>query len=223
MPPRRRAIRKRNRAVKKYGKTVGRTRSRATTSLVKAAMPHYHCRWESLAKETSRTVILDPTGNKYGALSFNVQDLEAINELAVLYDSFVVTKVIVNVKWTPVLSGTQANNTAGWAPLIKYYYDYDDDAVPTDSAMRQRAKVKLRQLTPERKTLKMAITPAVLLTGYQGLTSSIYIPKFKQKIDMGSKNVDMYGIKYAIEYPNGISNGTVEFKCKYYLSCMTTR
>lgn len=222
MPPRR-AYRRRNRPVKKGGRNVGRTRSRASSSLVKAAMPHYHCRWESATKELNRELVLDHLGDKYGSLSFNVNDLEAISELAVLYDSFIVTKVVVHVKWTPTLSGSQTNNTNAWAPLIKYYYDYDDDAAPTDSTFRQRGKVKLRQLTPERKTFKMAITPAVLLTGYQGLTSSIYIPKFKQKIDMGSKNVEMYGIKYAIEYPTGIANGTIEFKCKYYLTCMHTR
>lgn len=216
MPPRRRTN-KRNRKVKS-----GRTQSRITRSLTKAAMPHYHCRWETAAVETSRKVILDNTGNKFGVLKFNVQDLEAINELAVLYDSFVLTKVVVYVKWNPFLSPTYNNNNQAWAPLIKYFYDYDDDAVPTDSEFRQRSKVKLRQLTPDRKTFKMAITPSVLMTGYQGLTSSIYIPKFNQKIDMGSKNVDQYGIKYSIDYPQS-DNGTVEFKCKYYLTCMTTR
>lgn len=222
MPPRR-VIKKRN-----YRKVAkGRTQTRVTRSLTKQAMPHFHCRWESSAKELSRKVILDSTGTKYGNVSFNVQDLEAVNELAVLYDSFVLTKVILHIKWTPLIKPDYNNNnmpgTAAWAPLIKYFYDYDDDATPTDSEFRQRSKVKIRQLTPNRKTFTMAITPSILMTGYQGLTSSIYIPKFKQKIDMGSKNVEQYGIKYAIEYPLGMENGTVEFKCKYYLTCMTTR
>ena len=217
------AGRPRKQTARRSKSTKSRQRSGVSRSLTKSVQPHFHCRWESAIKETARKQVLDNTGTKYGKLSFNVNDLEAINELATLYDSFILTKVVINVKWTPVISGTQTNNTSAWAPLIKYYYDYDDDAVPTDTEFRQRSRVKLKQLTPERKTFKMAITPAILMTGYQGLATSIYIPKFKQKIDMGSKNVEQYGIKYAIEYPNGINNGTVEFKCKYYLTCLNTR
>lgn len=221
MPPRRQPSRRSRRVTKKG---LPRTRTLGISrSLVKAAMPHYHCRWETSAKEITREVTLDTTGLQLGKISFNVNDLEAVNELAILYDNFILTKCVVYATWQPVLSGTQSNNTDAWAPVLKYFYDYDDDSIPTDSEFRQRSKVKIRQMTPQRKTVKMAITPAVLMTGYQGLTSSIYIPKFKQEIDMGSKNVEQYGIKYMLEYPAGIANGTVNFRIKYYLTCKNTR
>lgn len=191
--------------------------------LPKSLQPHFHQRWEDEGVEITRMVALGVAGQHYGNITFNVNNLEAINELAVLYDNFVLTKAVVYATWTPVLSGAQTNNTDAWAPVLKYFYDYDDDVTPTDSEFRQRNKVKIRQMTPMRKTVKMSITPSILMTGYQGLATSIYIPKFKQKIDMASKNVEHYGIKYALEWPGGINNGDVTFRIKYYLTCYNPR
>lgn len=212
-------------ARKPFKRSFKRSKSKKTSKklIPKSLQPHFHQRWENMTNEITRMVALGVAGEHFGNITFNVNNLENINELAVLYDNFVLTKAVVYATWTPVISGAQTNNTDAWAPVLKYFYDYDDNVVPNDSDFRQRNKVKIRQMTPMRKTVKMSITPSILMTGYQGLTSSIYIPKFKQKIDMASKDVEHYGIKYMLEWPGGIENGDVTFRIKYYLTCYNPR
>lgn len=182
---------------------------------------HFHVRRITALKEGDWNVDTDSgTGAYYRALAFRLSDLQDYTELAALYDQYMITKIVLDFNWTLVPVGTSGLNPS-YSPQMNLVKDYDDDTTPDGAYFRSSGRNIRKRLTAN-NPFRIAITPAVNIQAYQSLTSSGYIPKWKQRIDMSDIDVPHYGAKIQILCP-ATSNGYIQITARYYVSCFQTR
>lgn len=160
---------------------------------------------------------------QFFAYTFSLSQVVNASEFTNLFDQFRINKIVLKYRLVTDPANYLGNNT-GIVPRLFWFHDYDDATAPASlNEMRERPKCKIRVLNPY-KPIKIAFTPSVLVTGYESGVSSMYMPKFKQWIDMADSTTQHFSIKFAIDqFANNISIYNVEIEPWFYFSCRNVR
>lgn len=171
-----------------------------------------------------------------GALQFALSDTIGYSEFDVLYDRYMLTAVVVkfrivnNPDSAQYLNTNNAGyatpNTTNWYPRLFYCKDYDDSTAETLAQLRERAKVKMVILKPNRYH-KVVIRPAALVQTYYTALGAGYAPKWKQWIYMAQNSLPHYGLKYNVDCSANDPTDTQPFKLEiekqYFFKCKDVR
>lgn len=214
------------------------TRTRALVKRVKRGLrrPSLNChsfrRWGTVER-------YDLTGSAAlnGAMVFSLSDMPGVAEFEALYDRYMITAVVLRFRIInnpdSVLmlnnnnqSASLVYQTTNWFPRLFYCPDYDDNNAETLSALRERAKTKMKVLRPN-MYFKAVIKPAVTVQTYYTTVSAGYAPKWKQWIDMSQSSVPHYGMKWVLD-TSGINPLAgqpmkLEIEKQYYFKCKDVR
>lgn len=196
----------------------------ASRSRLNFKMQHHHfCRGYSGGIVISSTI----ANTQYFAYNFQPNSMVNPTDFTNLYDQYRMNKIVMKFRLVsdPAgAGGSTSTNTGALVPRLFWYIDYDDATTPASlNEMRERAKCKLAPLSAY-KPIVVKWTPSCLVTGYESGVSSMYIPKFKQWVDMADFGTQFFGIKFAIdEFSNVATPFAVEIEVKYYFSCKNVR
>jgi hypothetical protein len=170
---------------------------------------------------------------------FSLSDMPGVAEFEALYDRYMLTAVVVRFRIVNNPDSVVALNNNGdnpltttrwgstnWFPRLFYCPDYDDNNAETLSALRERAKTKMKVLKPN-SYFKAVIKPACTVQTYYTTVSAGYAPKWKQWIDMSQSSVPHYGLKWVLDCSGVDPNDTYPFKLEiekqYYFKCKDVR
>lgn len=211
------------------------TRTRALVKRIKRGLrrPSLNChsfrRWGTVER-------YDCTGSATnGAMVFSLADMPGVAEFEALYDRYMLTCVVVRFR---IINNPDATfitncnpaaafgNPTNWFPRLFYCPDYDDNNAETLSALRERAKTKMKVLKPN-SYFKAVIKPACTVQTYYTTVSAGYAPKWKQWIDMSQSSVPHYGLKWVLDCSGVDPNDSYPFKLEiekqYYFKCKDVR
>jgi len=215
------------------------TRTRALVNRIKRGLrrPSLNChsfrRWGTVER-------YDCTGSATnGAMVFSLSDMPGVAEFEALYDRYMLTAVVVrfrivnNPDTALTINNAGTNiatsvvwNTSNWFPRLFYCPDYDDNNAETLSALRERAKTRMKVLKPN-MYFKAVIKPACTVQTYYTTVSAGYAPKWKQWIDMSQSSVPHYGLKWVLDCSGVDPADTQPFKLEiekqYYFKCKDVR
>lgn len=179
---------------------------------------HYFKRYVGLG-----LINADGTGNpQYGSLSFNLNQVPNVSEFTSLFDNYRISfvKLMFRLRTSP--DAQLANNSA--YPQMFIQRDYDDNTVPTSvNSVRESGRCILRTIRPDRYTV-VKIRPATQNLVFNDTGSNtVFVPKWKQWLDMSYPGVPYYGIKYAVDTFSANTNNIIEIQAVYYFQCKDTR
>lgn len=141
-------------------------------------------------------------GDGFFALKFILSDLPQQSSFGGLFDAYRINKVVVS--FTPMLgaytsiNGVAASTSGTFDQPLYTVIDRDDHNVLTN--LSQAEEYESLKMTPSYRKHKRVLTPAVAMEVYKaGGLSNGYSQRYKQWIDMGTNDVDHYGIKGVIQ------------------------
>jgi len=202
-----------------------RSRIGVMRSRISGFNQHSFMRWGS--RQVNTITGTDQTYSK--AFTFN--DIVNPGEFDVLYDRYMITKIVFEVQLVNNIdNGKIPNSTAdsqsNYFPRMWYCRDYDDSTAETLDELKQRAACKSFVLMPN-KIYKIALKPAILGQTYRTLTTTGYSPLWNQWIDMAQKDVPHYGLKWVMDTHNLNPDDTNFFQydttVKMYFKCKDVR
>lgn len=163
---------------------------------------------------------------------FILGDLPNVTEFQNLFDQYMVTGIIFQIKmiqnpdasWKQNESAGTAN-AANFFPTIWYVNDYDDNATLSLAQIKEHQGVRHRVLKPNTEIVTM-VRPTTLTQLFRTtLTTGYNTNKRNQWVDMGQTDVPHYGIKMVIDF-EGLSPSvayTFKVNCKYMIKCKGVR
>lgn len=162
---------------------------------------------------------------QFNAYTFNLGQVVNPGDFSNLYDQFRINKLVMKFRLINDPAGANAiYNQGARVPRLFWYLDYDDATTPANlNEMRERAKCKMKPLSAY-KPVVIKWTPSVLVSGYESAVNTMYLPKFKQWIDMADIATQHFGIKFAIDqFDDILTPFSVEIETWFYFSCKNVR
>jgi len=237
---RRRVAKRMNR--NKRGRIVGRTRT------MRGARPNFlFHRWISTFQTGTGTFVnvtdctydgtdsfitcTSPAKTAQFSLAFQLRDIPNITEFTSLFDSYILTGVMLQFKLidNPDSSG-QVNDAGGfqknnWFPTIWYVADHDDNNNVPLSSIKEFERVRHKVLYPNRETNIMLRPTTLGLTYLTSTTSALCENRRRSWLDMANTGIPHYGFKSVIDF-EGIApaaNFRIKVNAKYYFKCKNVR
>lgn len=188
------------------------------------------------ATDTSVLTVTTTKTEPAFSLSFSLDDLPNKTEFTTLFDQYMITGVMLQIKMIPVpeSSGplnvdptsatTYYNNNVNWYPTIWYTPDHDDTTNLTLAQIKEYERVRHKVLSPRRETTIM-LRPTILTQLYRTSVTTGYGVSGRRFIDMGQTNVPHYGFKCVIDMEGQPPRRDFTFKinAKYYFRCKNVR
>lgn len=240
---RRRVARRMNRNMR--GRIVGRTRTRRGTR------PNFKFhRWISTF-QTGTGTLVNVTNCTYDgtdsfitctaaektaqfSLGFQLRDIPNVTEFTSLFDSYMLTGVMLQFKLmdnpdaiyelNPAV-GSGVSNKNNFYPTIWYVPDHDDNNNVPLANIKEFERVRHKVLYPNRETnimLRPTTLGQVFLTS---TTSAVTENRRRSWLDMATTNIPHYGFKSVIDFEGLAPVGTYRIKvnAKYYFTCRNVR
>lgn len=165
------------------------------------------------------------SGFNSDAFSFDFEHITNYQELQTIYDQYKIDMVQLRISWSPKLTLGANVNAPGQStyPLMYYYKDYDDEAVPTSLAsMKERGNLRQIRITPN-KIIKINIKPSVLTEVKTVGGASANKPTWGSIIDMGNGAVPHFGLKIGLDHLPNFDQGAIDIELIYFITCYGTR
>ena len=168
------------------------------------------------------------------ALAFQLIDIPNYTEFSNLFDSYMITGVMLQFKLmdnpdaaypTNTSASSATANNLNWFPTIWYTPDHDDNNAPTLAQIKEYERVRHKVLRPNMET-NIMLRPTTLTQLYRSSTSTGYAENNKRLwLDMANANIPHYGVKCVFDMEGLPPIGTFRIKvnAKYYFKCKTTR
>lgn len=168
-----------------------------------------------------------------GQWFFKFDDILGHAEFGAMFDSFKITKCVVNLQ---LISNPDAflytngavnnQNLSNWYPKFWYIRDYDGGSADSLAQIKERQGVKFFVMRPN-KTYKIAISPMVAVQTYRTATSTGYAPK-RLFLDMANGvDVPHYGVNYVVDAlgqdPDNSQPFKIRYEIKFYFTCKDVR
>ncbi len=150
--------------------------------------------------------------------------MNGYTDLAVTYDQYSIDRIEMRISWSPkyVLSVSPNNPGQSTYPLLYYFKDYDDSSSPTSlSSMKERGNLRQKRINPN-GIIKIHLKPAVLTEVKQTGTSASR-PSWNNILDMGSPDVQHYGLKIGVDHLIQQDQGQLDIEVVYHVTCFGTR
>lgn len=192
-----------------------------------------HCTYD-----VATSILTHTTGNPTAAasFSFSLQDIPNVSEFTTLFDSYMITGVMFQIKMinnpnslqVPNVAGATANGqTATWYPTLWYVPDHDDNANITLTQIKEYEKVRHKVFLPNRE-INIMLRPTTLTQLYRTATTTGYSENRKRTwLDIAASDIPHYGLKFLIDFeglsPVATSPYTFKINAKFYFKCRNVR
>lgn len=167
------------------------------------------------------------------SLGFQLNDIPNVSEFTTLFDSYMITGVMLQIK---MINNPDSNNStnndpansgqlANFFPTIWYVADHDDNANMSLAAIKEFAHVRHKVLRPNSET-NIMLRPTTLTQVYRTALTSGYVENRKRQwIDIANPNVPHYGSKLVFDFEGLAPAATYKFKinAKYFFKCKNVR
>jgi len=227
----------------KRGRIVGRTRTR------RGARPNFlFHRWISSFQTGTGTLvnvtnctydgtdsfITCTTGEKTAqfSLGFQLRDIPNISEFTSLFDSYMLTGVMLQFKLidnpyaTYTVNTDAANaNARNFYPTIWYVPDHDDNNNVPLSSIKEFERVRHKVLYPNRETNIMLRPTTLSQLFLTSTTSALAENRRRSWLDMATTGIPHYGFKSVIDFEGlaPINSFRIKVNAKYYFKCKNVR
>jgi len=180
---------------------------------------------------TAATIECNST-TQTGQFQFKFEDILGHTEFGAMFDSFKITKCVINLQLiTNPDSGQCLNDNTvaqitNWYPKFWYIRDYDGGSADSLAQIKERQGVKFFVLRPN-KTYRIAISPMVAVQTYRTATTTGYAPR-RLFLDMANGiDVPHYGVNYVVDAlgldPNNTYPFKIRYEIKFYFTCKDVR
>lgn len=168
------------------------------------------------------------------SILFKLSDLPNVTEFTTLFDSYMITGVMMQIKMIsnpysayPVngSSSSATINSNNFFPTIWYVADHDDNTTLSLAQIKEYDKVRHKVLRPNQET-NIMLRPTTLQQLYRSSVTTGYAEnRRRQWLDIGATDIPHYGIKSVIDFEGLTPVGSFEFKInfKYYFKCKNVR
>lgn len=181
---------------------------------------------------TTSVITCSPTNTSSEfSLSFPFKSIPNYSEFTTLFDSYMITGVLLQFKLVNNPDSNRATNDtvsaqgANIYPTIWYSADHDDSLTTSLSALKEYERVRHRVLYPNRE-LNIMLRPTILLQTYRStLTTGYQQTRRSTWLDMAQVDIPHYGFKCAIDF-EGVSpivSNMIKLNAKFYFKCKQVR
>lgn len=209
---------------KNYKKKVYRKRT-YKPKYKKAIIPRAKMNVHHFKRAFSGGITIPSTAatTQYFAYTFSLSQIVNASEFTSLFDQYRINRIVMRFRLA-VDTANYVGVPTGIVPRMFWFIDYDDATAPASlNEFRERPKCKQTTLSAYKPTI-VKFTPAVLVTGYESGVSSMYMPKFKQWIDIADPTTQHFGVKFAIDqFAENVTPFNVEIETWFYFSCKNVR
>lgn len=166
------------------------------------------------------------------SLGFQLRDIPNVNEFVNLFDSYMITGVLLqfklidnpnnafNINDTPT-----GSNKRTFYPTIWYVPDHDDNNNLTLSAIKECERVRHKVLYPNRET-NIMLRPTTLGQVFLTNTTNANVENRRRAwLDIASTAIPHYGVKCVFDF-EGIEPDIgyrIKVNAKYYFRCRNVR
>lgn len=193
-----------------------------------ALQPHNFVeRVEDKIKINSNTIQADGTLLQNYAKSFAMTDIGQWASYKALFDDYVLTKVVMELRYDYLVESTAIASTTAQAlneikPMLLIKTDHNDASTgETWDTMKYSEKSRQVQLGGNNRLISHVIKPAVQVEAYKTSIASAYCPKWNQQIRTIDDTVPHYGVKIQVKTqpgPNIYDFGAINVMYKYYFT-----
>jgi len=168
------------------------------------------------------------------SVNFKFSDLPNANEFTTLFDSYMITGVLLQIKMVsnpysayPV-NGTTSSatiNSNNFFPTIWYTPDHDDNNNLTLAQIKEYDRARHKVLRPNQET-NIMLRPTTLQQIFRTTLTTGYAENRKRQwLDIGATDIPHYGFKAVIDFEGLTPVGAFEFKinAKYFFKCKNVR
>lgn len=165
------------------------------------------------------------------SLKFTIADLPNYTEFSSLFDSYMITGVLLQVKMihnpnsVTGLNDNTVNTANNWYPTVWYVSDHDDSDTITLPQIKEFEKVRHKVLQPNRE-LNVMLRPTTLTQIYRTAATTSYANNYKRTwLDMAQTDTPHYGIKMVFDFEGLTPTASYSFKinAKFYIKCKSVR
>lgn len=166
------------------------------------------------------------------SFSFKLSDVPGLSEFTTLFDSYMITGVMLQIKminnpdaYSVLNLNSGAQTGSNFYPTIWYVPDHDDASNVTLAQIKEFEKVRHKVLRPNSE-LNIMLRPTTLTQLYRTSTTTGYAEnRRRQWIDIAQNDVPHYGVKCVLDFEGLDPVQEYKFKvnAKYYFRCKNVR
>jgi len=165
------------------------------------------------------------------SLAFKLADLPNVSEFTALFDSYMLTGVMLQFKLIDNPDSSGAINDAGgfqknnWFPTIWYVPDHDDNNNVSLPAIKEFERVRHKVLYPNRET-NIMLRPTTLQQVYRSSVTTGYAENRKRQwLDIAATDIPHYGFKSVFDFEGIAPTASYRIKvnAKYFFACKNVR
>jgi len=168
------------------------------------------------------------------SLGFQLRDIPNVTEFTSLFDSYMLTGVMLQFKLidnpdaaypTNGELGSAVISKTNFYPTIWYVPDHDDNNNVPLASIKEFERVRHKVLYPNRETnimLRPTTLGQIFLTS---TTSALTENRRRSWLDMATTNIPHYGFKSVIDFEGlpPVGSYRIKVNAKYYFTCKNVR
>jgi len=166
------------------------------------------------------------------SLAFQLNDLPSVSEFTALFDSYMLTGVMLQFKLIDnpesvynINDTPNGVNKRTFYPTIWYVADHDDNNNVSLPAIKEFERVRHKVLYPNRET-NIMLRPSTLQQVYRSSTTTGYAEnRSRQWLDIANPDIPHYGFKSVFDF-EGITPDAgyrIKVNAKYFFTCKHVR
>lgn len=168
------------------------------------------------------------------SLAFVLADIPNVSEFTALFDSYMLTGVMLQFKLidnpdaaypTNGESGSAVISKTNFFPTLWYVADHDDNNNVSLPAIKEFDRVRHKVLYPNRET-NIMLRPTTLQQVYRSSVTTGYAENRKRQwLDIAATDIPHYGFKSVIDFEGLAPVGSYRIKvnAKYFFACKNVR
>jgi len=168
------------------------------------------------------------------SLAFQLRDIPNLSEFVGLFDSYMITGVMLQFKLidnpdsaypTNGTSSSATINNRNFFPTIWYAPDHDDNNQASLAQLKEFERVRHKVLYPNRET-NIMLRPTTLTQLYRSSTTTGYAENNRRQwLDMANTDIPHYGVKCVFDFEGLAPEGSYRIKvnAKYYFKTKNVR
>lgn len=178
-------------------------------------------RFEQTIDLNSSTLGVDGTLLTGYGRSFKLDDINQVASYKELFDSFVINKVVAELRYDITTSTMIASNVGNPVyPLLILKNDHNDVNANSWQTLLESEKSRMIQMKPGQK-VSQVIKPAVQIEAYKTTLASAYQPKWNCELRSLDSATPHYGFKLQLKTAPGNANvdlGKIHITYKLYFT-----
>lgn len=182
---------------------------------------HRFVRWEPVNPGRTLSCNFGVDGVHADGLAFSLASVVNHGEFTQLYDQYKILGVKIYFDYSPDIAFSVGSSNA--FPKLWIKRDYDDNTPPTLTEMAESNQARCMRFEIGRLTRSIYIKPAMLIRGYEGVTTDSFLPSWRRWIDCGDPSTPHYGLKLLAQGLPSTNMGGITIRVRYDLMFKNVR